>query len=68
MLDSCRALEQDGLEVTYLPVRNDGLIDMQELKVRTFPRLLTTPSGSQRLPTAPYDYKHTLLSASNDSH
>ena len=32
------------------------------------PRLLTTPNGSQRLPTAPYDYKHTLLSASNDSH
>ena len=25
------------------------------------PRLLTTPNGSQRLPTAPYDYKHTLL-------
>ena len=32
------------------------------------PRLLTTPNGSQRLPTAPYDYKHTLLSAPNDSH
>ena len=32
------------------------------------PRLLTTPNGSQRLPTAPYDYKHTLLLASNDSH
>ena len=25
------------------------------------PRLLTTPNGSQRLPTASYDYKHTLL-------
>ena len=25
------------------------------------PRLLTTPNGSQRLPTAPYDYNHTLL-------
>ena len=32
------------------------------------PRLLTTPNGSQWLPTAPYDYKHTLLLASNDSH
>ena len=25
------------------------------------------PNDSQRLPTAPYDYKHTLLLASNDS-
>ena len=32
------------------------------------PRLLTTPNGSQRLPTAPYDYKHTLLLAPNYSH
>ena len=32
------------------------------------PRLLTTPNGSQWLPTAPCDYKHTLLLASNDSH
>ena len=28
---------------------------------RLLPRLLTTPNGSQWLPTAPYDYKHTLL-------
>ena len=35
------------------------------------PRLLTTPNGSQWLPTTPdgsYDYKHTSLLASNDSH
>ena len=32
------------------------------------PRLLTTPNGSQRLPTAPCDYKHTLLLARNGSH
>ena len=32
------------------------------------PRLLTTPNGSQKLPAAPYDYKHTLLLASNESH
>ena len=34
----------------------------------SLPRLLTTSNGSQRLPTAPYDYKRTLLLASNGSH
>ncbi len=32
VLDSCRHLQQEGFEVTYLPVRPDGLIDLDELR------------------------------------
>lgn len=31
VLDSCRALEQQGLQVTYLPVKPNGLIDLTVL-------------------------------------
>ncbi|KAL9974503.1 hypothetical protein ACROYT_G011544 [Oculina patagonica] len=32
VLDSCRALEGEGFDVTYLPVMKNGLIDLQELE------------------------------------
>jgi len=32
VLDSCRALEQEGFDVTYLPVQKNGLIDIKELE------------------------------------
>lgn len=32
MLDSCRALEGEGFEITYLPVSSTGLISLDELK------------------------------------
>lgn len=32
ILDSCRHLELEGFEVTYLPVQQNGLIDLEQLK------------------------------------
>jgi cysteine desulfurase len=32
VLDTCRHLEQQGFEVTYLPVQKDGLIDLEVLR------------------------------------
>jgi len=32
VLDSCRYLEGDGFDVTYLPVKSNGIIDMQQFK------------------------------------
>jgi cysteine desulfurase len=32
VLDTCKYLESKGYEVTYLPVKHDGLIDLSELK------------------------------------
>eukprot|EP01100_Stratorugosa_tubuloviscum_P013956 TRINITY_DN719_c2_g1_i1.p1 TRINITY_DN719_c2_g1~~TRINITY_DN719_c2_g1_i1.p1 ORF type:complete len:445 (-),score=192.40 TRINITY_DN719_c2_g1_i1:184-1518(-) len=32
VLDSCRALEQEGIEITYLPVEKSGLIDLEKLE------------------------------------
>ncbi|CAH1396303.1 unnamed protein product [Nezara viridula] len=32
VLDSCRALEEEGFKVTYLPVKPNGLIDLEDLE------------------------------------
>ncbi|MET0586755.1 MAG: aminotransferase class V-fold PLP-dependent enzyme, partial [Candidatus Binatia bacterium] len=32
VLDSCKALEKHGYQVTYLPVDGDGLIDLKQLR------------------------------------
>jgi cysteine desulfurase len=37
VLDSCRALQQEGFDVTYLPVKPDGLIDLAQLEAAIRP-------------------------------
>jgi cysteine sulfinate desulfinase/cysteine desulfurase-like protein len=32
VLDSCRVLQEEGFDVTYLPVGTDGLISLDDLK------------------------------------
>ncbi|KAI1001560.1 Cysteine desulfurase [Podosphaera aphanis] len=32
VLDSCRHLQDEGLQVTYLPVKSNGIVDMKELE------------------------------------
>lgn len=37
VLDSCRHLQDEGFEVTYLPVQNNGLVDLRELEAAIRP-------------------------------
>jgi len=37
VLDSCRSLQMDGFDVTYLPVQQDGLVDMKVLEAAIRP-------------------------------
>ncbi|KAA8913280.1 pyridoxal phosphate-dependent transferase [Sphaerosporella brunnea] len=37
VLDSCRHLQEEGFEVTYLPVQNNGLIDLKQLEAAIRP-------------------------------
>ncbi|KAL8657260.1 MAG: hypothetical protein Q9226_002095 [Calogaya cf. arnoldii] len=37
VLDSCRHMQEDGFEVTYLPVQNNGVIDLKELEAAIRP-------------------------------
>lgn len=36
-MDSCRALEAEGFDVTYIPVKSNGLIDLNELEAAIKP-------------------------------
>lgn len=37
VLDSCRHLQDEGFEVTYLPVQNNGLVNLDELRAAIKP-------------------------------
>ena len=37
VLDSCRSMQQQGFEVTYLPVQQDGLVNLDELEAAIRP-------------------------------
>ena len=37
MLDSCRKLQEEGFDVTYLPVQHNGIIDLAELEAAIRP-------------------------------
>merc|ERR1719373_541077 len=37
VLDSCRQMEAEGVQVTYLPVRQDGLVDLEKLEAAIRP-------------------------------
>lgn len=36
-MDSCRTLEAEGFDVTYIPVKPNGLIDLNELEAAIRP-------------------------------
>ena len=38
VLDSCRAMEREGFRVTYLPVKTDGLVDLDVLRDAITPK------------------------------
>lgn len=40
ILEACRRMESDGMSVTYLPVRSDGLVDLDDLKAALTERTL----------------------------
>lgn len=40
VLDSCRHLQEEGYDVTYLPVQNNGLISLEELEAAIRPETM----------------------------
>lgn len=39
VLDSCRVLETEGFDITYLPVKSNGLIDLKVSSIKISPSL-----------------------------
>ena len=53
VLDSCKVLEKHGFDVTYLPVKRDGLIDLNQLQERLNARtvLITIMAANNEIGT-----------------
>merc|ERR1711892_1321444 len=51
VLDSCRILESEGVDVTYLPVKTDGLVDMEQLEaaIRPDTSLVSVMTGNNEI-------------------
>ena len=45
VLDSCRQLEHEGFDVTYLPVGTNGRVDIEEFKASIRPTTGSTIHG-----------------------
>ena len=56
MLDSCRYLQLQGADVTYLPVQTNGLVDLEEFEVWNLLHLCLcccTPTAPSSSPAPP---------------
>src|SRR5687768_1148035 len=40
ILDACKHLEKDGFHITFLPVSNNGLVDLEQLKSAITPKTI----------------------------
>jgi cysteine desulfurase len=51
VLNTCQALEKEGVDVTYLPVRNDGLVDPESVRdaIRPHTALITIMHANNEL-------------------